>query len=146
MMKNHDFQTRKMVADGCFFKILNFFHGGDAAENRKFETGNVALLGSKNFQHLMFNEYFKFFKLKIYGGDAAENRKFESGNVALLGNKNFQHLMFNLFNENFIFVNFLKLKVSITRKQKCLNEIKFRNKCLAYINHHSLSFGIEGLN
>ena len=53
----------------------------------------MALLGSKNFQHLMFNENFKFLKLKIYGGDAAENRKFERGNVALLGSKNFQHLM-----------------------------------------------------
>ena len=34
--------------------------GGDAAENRKFERGNVALLGTKNFQHFMFNEMFKF--------------------------------------------------------------------------------------
>ena len=59
----------------------------------------MALLGPKNFQHLMFNEYFKFFKLKIYGGDAAENRKFERGNVALLGTTNFQYLMFNeIFN------------------------------------------------
>ena len=73
-------------------------YGGDAAENRKFERRNVALLGNKNFQQLMFNENFKFFKLKIYGSDAAENRKFERGNVALLGSKNFQHLMFN---ENF---------------------------------------------
>ena len=36
-------------------------NGGDAAENRKFERGNVALLWTKNFQHLMFNENFKFF-------------------------------------------------------------------------------------
>ena len=27
LMKNHDFQTGKMVADGCFFKILKFFMG-----------------------------------------------------------------------------------------------------------------------
>ena len=73
-------------------------YGGDAAENRKFESGKVALLGSKKFQHLMFTENFKFFKLKIYGSDAAKSRKFESGNVALLGSTNFQHLMLKNFN------------------------------------------------
>ena len=35
-------------------------YGGDAAENRKFERGNVALLGNKNFQHFMFNENLNF--------------------------------------------------------------------------------------
>ena len=78
-------------------------YGSDAAENRKFDRGNAALLGNKNFQHLMFNQNFKFFELKSYGGDAAENRKFETGNAALLGSKHFQHLMFN---QNFKFSNF----------------------------------------
>ena len=81
--------------------------GSDASKNRKFETGKVALLGSKNFQHLMFimknaafseniswgrlDEKSRFSNrengrgwlfLKIvnffHGSDAAENRKFET--------------------------------------------------------------------
>ena len=60
-------QTAKGIDHGVDFQIGNERkghkiggYGGDAAENRKFERGNVALVGSKNFQHVMFNEIFNF--------------------------------------------------------------------------------------
>ena len=64
------------------FKFFKFkIYGSDAAENRKFETGNAALLGNKNFQHLMFNEKNFFLILKFESFNYTKTKIFERNKI-----------------------------------------------------------------